>query len=145
MRRAESEQDVQRCLDIRRVVFIEGQNVPEHEEMDGLDGDCTHFLAFIERDGKAVASGTVRLRITDAGQAKLERLAVIGEARSQGLGRMLVSAVEAEATLAGHREVVLGAQLASLGFYERCGYVAEGPVFDDAGIDHRLMRRPMRD
>jgi len=29
--------------------------------------------------------------------------------------------------------------LHALGFYEKLGFVAQGPVFDDAGIDHREM------
>jgi ElaA protein len=33
----------------------------------------------------------------------------------------------------------LGAQIQALGFYEKLGFVAVGPVYDDAGIDHRDM------
>ena len=33
----------------------------------------------------------------------------------------------------------LGSQTHALGFYERLGFIAEGPVYDDAGIPHRDM------
>ena len=39
----------------------------------------------------------------------------------------------------GVAQVTLGAQVTALGFYERLGFVAQGPVFEDAGIDHREM------
>lgn len=53
-----------------------------------------------------------------------------------------MAAVE-DAARAGAREVVLAAQVAAIPFYERLGYVAECPVFDDAGIPHRTMRRAL--
>ena len=39
----------------------------------------------------------------------------------------------------GLRLMVLSAQTQALGFYERLGYTAYGPVFDDAGLPHRWM------
>ena len=35
--------------------------------------------------------------------------------------------------------VKLGAQTHALGFYEKLGFEAQGPVYDDAGIEHRDM------
>ncbi|MNL75333.1 hypothetical protein D3C87_2011180 [compost metagenome] len=40
----------------------------------------------------------------------------------------------------GVNELRLESQTHALAFYERLGFVAEGPEFDDAGIPHRLMR-----
>jgi predicted GNAT family N-acyltransferase len=37
---------------------------------------------------------------------------------------------------------LLHAQTSVVPFYERLGYTAEGPVFDEAGIPHRKMSRP---
>ena len=48
-------------------------------------------------------------------------------------------AAVAECRARGFAQVRLGAQVQALGFYERLGFVAEGPVFDDAGIPHREM------
>jgi predicted GNAT family N-acyltransferase len=39
--------------------------------------------------------------------------------------------------------VVLHAQTHALRFYERQGFVADGPVFDEAGIAHRRMSRAL--
>ena len=71
----------------------------------------------------------------------LGRLAVRPETRGTGLGVDLVAAVEARAAERGLRVMVLSAQTHALGFYERLGYAAYGPVFDDAGLPHRWMRR----
>jgi ElaA protein len=37
----------------------------------------------------------------------------------------------------------LGSQVHAIRFYEALGFVAEGPVFDDAGIPHRNMVLPL--
>lgn len=62
-------------------------------------------------------------------------------ARGLGVGVALVRAIEAEAGRLGLAAVDLGAQTHALGFYERLGYEAYGPEFQDAGIPHRAMRR----
>ena len=72
----------------------------------------------------------------------LGRLAVRpADPRAPALGVGLVAAIEARAAERGLRVVALSAQTQALGFYERLGYTAYGPVFDDAGLPHRWMRR----
>lgn len=124
------------CLAIRRTVFIEEQGVAEEEEVDGLDPDCLHLLA--TRDGEPV--GAARLRPYGPGVVKAERVAVLREARGEGIGAALMQGLHLLARRQGAEEVVLAAQLTALPFYERLAYVAEGPVFLDAGIEHRRMR-----
>ena len=46
--------DIEACLEIRRRVFIDEQQVTLAEEVDGLDPACEHFLARI--DGVPVAT-----------------------------------------------------------------------------------------
>ena len=50
--------DAQVLSDLRRVVFIEEQNVPEKDEWEGGEEECWHWLAVV--DGRFV--GTVRLK-----------------------------------------------------------------------------------
>ncbi|WP_431047829.1 GNAT family N-acetyltransferase [Streptomyces sp. P1-3] len=76
--------------------------------------------------------------------AVLGRLAVGRAARGTGLGALLVRAVEAEARRLGLAEVYLESQTHALGFYEKLGYRAYGPEFDEgSGIPHRAMRRTL--
>ena len=127
------------CLDIRLKVFVDGQNVPLEEEVDGLDELCTHFLGF--NGGSPL--GTARLRITEHGEARAERVAVLEEARGTGVGAAVMTLLQKTAAQHGHREVVLHAQVPVIPFYERLGYVAEGPVFMDCDIPHRTMRKAL--
>lgn len=125
------------CYEIRRTVFCEEQKVPEDLEMDEHDAAALHFLVF--RDGRPVA--TARLLEKD-GAAKIGRVAVLKDCRGEGLGVAVMNAAMTAARRMGLAPLVLDAQVQVIPFYERLGFVAEGPVFDDAGIPHRRMTRP---
>ena len=123
------------CRAIRMRVFVEEQAVPAELEMDDLDAVATHLLACV--DGEPV--GTARL--VDKGEAvKIGRVAVLKEYRGSGVGKSIMEYAIDEARRRGYREVVLSSQTYALPFYERLGFIAEGPEYDDAGIPHRTMR-----
>lgn len=42
IRITQDKNDILSCLQLRRTVFIEEQNVPEDEEVDGDDPNCEH-------------------------------------------------------------------------------------------------------
>ena len=77
------------------------------------------------------------------GVAKIERVAVDGSMRGFGLGRRVMDAIEDLARRRDQSVALLAAQVPVLVFYEKIGYVAEGDVFLDAGIEHRWMRKPL--
>ena len=132
------------CLHLRRVVFIEEQGVPEHDELDDQDAACAHFLALPHVDAPLEAAiGTARMMLL-SGKAKAQRVAVLSSQRSLGVGRALMDALEEAAVDEGRALVVLGAQLTAVPFYEKLGYVGEGEVFLDAGIPHRTMTKSLR-
>lgn len=128
----ESESERARARAIRRAVFVEEQAVPLELESDGLDASCDHFLAWLA--GEAV--GTARARMTARGW-KLERVAVLREHRARAVGRALVAGALARAPKGA--PVIIHAQESALGFWQRVGFVAEGPRFEEGGIGHRLM------
>lgn len=131
--RIELTDDIAACLALRRAVFIDEQGVSEADELDDLDGQCLHLLAHIS-DAPA---GTARIMIKD-GTAKIGRVCVLEQHRGKGLGAELIR--HALKIANGKAEQAkLGAQLHALGFYEALGFAAVGPVYDDAGIDHRDM------
>jgi len=134
--------EFEKCLQIRREVFIEEQGVAEGLELDGLEAECVHFLAWKDGDRELEqAIGTARLWIDATGIAKAQRVAVLETARGDGAGRVLMRAVEEVTRSRGIASLVLGAQLTAIPFYESIGYKAYGNFFDDAGILHRMMRR----
>ena len=126
------------AMKIRMAVFVDEQGVPPDLEPDEYDAGATHLLA---RDGNGEAVGTARIVGKGDGVAKIGRVAVLPSYRQRGVGRALM--VEALRVLHrdGFAQVFLDAQLPVIAFYEGLGFVAEGPVFDDAGIDHRRMTR----
>lgn len=130
--------DMEDVLEIRRIVFIVGQDVPEHEERDGKDDQAIHLIAY---DGDTPV-GTARLLVED-GYGKIGRVAVLAETRGKGLGKGIMLAALEELRAEGMATAKLAAQTHALGFYEALGFVAEGPEFLDAGIRHRNMSRAL--
>ncbi|EYD73094.1 GNAT family N-acetyltransferase [Limimaricola hongkongensis] len=129
--------DLSQCHALRRTVFIEEQNVSEAEEMDGLDAEAIHLIATCD----GVPVGTARLLIRGE-TGKIGRVAVLRDHRGTGLGAAIMR--QAEAALRsrpGITRLYLSAQTHALPFYEKLGYAAYGPEYDDAGIPHRDMEK----
>lgn len=123
---------------VRRIVFQDEQGVPPELEFDAHDDTAFHVIAVV--DDHVV--GTGRLVIHDD-HAKIGRMAVLRAARTSGIGRALLDALTAEAARRGVARVVLHAQVQAIGFYERSGFTIIGDEFDEAGIPHRRMERPL--
>ena len=81
--------------------------------------------------------------VSEGRAAKLRQMAVRADKRRQGLGRALVERLEAELRGRGIAEIHLNARVEALPFYERLGFLAEGPVFIDIRVPHRHMRKPL--
>jgi len=128
-----------RCAAIRTEVFVAEQRVPPEEEMDELDRDAVHVLAWL--DGAPVATG--RLILTEDAHAKIGRMAVLRPHRRQGVGSAVLTKLMELARERGVRELSLAGQLHAIPFYERFGFVAGGDVFVEAGIEHRMMDREL--
>lgn len=132
-------QDLEACLKLRFEVFVDEQGVPVEEERDALDDTATHLLAL--QDGTPV--GTARIVFQDD-TAKIGRVCVVKTARGTGLGAKLIEACVCVArNQAGVTRAKLGAQTHAIGFYEKVGFEVYGPVYLDAGIDHRDMVKPL--
>ena len=119
---------------IRRLVFVDEQLVPLEMELDALDPQSLHALAYAG-GGRAVATG----RLLPDGH--IGRMAVLREWRKQGVGGAVLERLVEAARLRGDAEVVLSAQTHALAFYRRHRFVAEGDTYLDAGIPHQTMRR----
>ena len=126
--------DFAACMAIRRQVFVQEQNVPEQQELDEHDATALHLLATL--DGRPV--GTARLLI-DGAEGKIGRVAILPDCRGTGAGAALMRAALDELRARGVSTARLGAQTHALRFYEKLGFTAYGPVYDDAGIPHRDM------
>lgn len=119
--------------DVRTEVFLVEQRVPVELEWDEMDAVSLHAAAF-DAAGRALATG----RLLPDGH--IGRMAVRCDARAQGLGSVILTALMQAAKQRGQREVMLNAQIHAEGFYTRFGFAREGAEFDDAGIPHICMR-----
>ncbi len=119
---------------LRFAIFVGEQNVPAGIELDDLDASCVHAVAY-DVDGKAIGTG----RLLPDGQ--IGRMAVVVEWRRRGIGAEILEALIGEARKRGHAEAMLSAQLQAAEFYREAGFVAEGKVYEEAGILHQKMRK----
>ena len=117
---------------IRRVVFIDEQNVSEAEEIDGLDDQHTHALCLDQQTGAAIGCA----RISDTG--KIGRMAVIKQYRGLGVGAAIMEFCN-QTVLTQGLEPYLDAQVDAIDFYRKLGYETKGKVFMDANIPHKRM------
>ena len=134
------------ALAVRFRVFVDEQRVPAGEEVDRYDASATgsdafHLLA--RAGGRPIGAARLLLDPPADGPVHLGRVAVLAEWRRRGVGEALMGRLHEEARRRGYREVEISAQVHAIPFYERLGYIAEGPVYLEAGIEHRVMRRAL--
>jgi predicted GNAT family N-acyltransferase len=135
LRWARGSEDVDAALRIREQVFCVEQGVPREEELDELDEQALHLLAF---DGER-AVGTLRLVLL-GGDAKIGRVAVEADRRHRGIASRMLALALTRARHEGARCVRLAAQIVAVALYEQAGFAVEpGGPFDDAGIPHVWM------
>jgi predicted GNAT family N-acyltransferase len=137
LQRSKTEAELADVMRIRFTVFVDEQNVPPELEPDEYDAEAIHLL-LVDSDTSA-SVGTARIVNKGNGIAKIGRVAILREWRGKGMGEVLMQKTMELAREHGFTSAILDAQTYVIGFYERFGFVAEGPVFDDAGIPHRRM------
>jgi len=128
------------CSELRAVrgrVFIDEQKVPVELEWDDVDQVSAHVLAQ-SSEGESIGTG----RLLPDGH--IGRMAVVQGWRGRGVGSKLLQELMRMAHEAGFTEVRLNAQTHALPFYASHGFRVEGPIFLDAGIEHRYMRCALR-
>ncbi len=126
--------DIETAFSIRRKVFVEEQQVDPGLEYDEYESIAHHYLVF-DND---IPCGTARWRKTPNG-IKLERFAVLPAHRNKGIGDILVQKVLADVLPFG-LTIYLHSQLRACSLYRRNGFVEEGDLFVEAGIEHYKMR-----
>ena len=131
----ESDNEKESVISIRRIVFIQELNIPEHMEIDDNEDLATYVLAKVE--GKNV--GTARWRETNSG-IKLERFAVLNQYRSYGVGTAMTKFILKQ--LDQSKLIYLNAQESAISFYEKLGFDSTGSMFDEVGIAHQKMIFP---
>lgn len=105
------------------------------------ESDDLHLVA---RDADGNVSGCLILVDAGSGVVKMRQVAVDPALQRLGLGTELVRASEQIARERGFLVMRLHARDSAVPFYARLGYEVEGPEFEEVGIPHRKMARPLR-
>ena len=134
--RVKSEAEMKFVRDIRMEVFVREQGVPLELEMDELDNEAVHVLAYV--DGVPAGCGRLLLK---GEEAKIGRVAVKKSMRRYGIGTGICKLLISIAGDHGVQKIYLGAQLTAVEFYSSLGFAKEGEVFMEAGIKHIKMVR----
>ena len=120
---------------IRYEVFVDEQNVPEELEIDGLDNEAKHVLAFV--DGVPIGTG----RILNDGH--IGRVAVLKKHRGLGIGKLIMKELIKWAHDISLEKVWLSSQWHAHSFYLDLGFVCVSEIYKEAGIDHIKMHRAL--
>ena len=135
IRFTQNNKDMLSCLNLRRTVFIEEQNVPENEEVDGDDPSCDHILLTVSD----IPVGAARLKYYND-FIKVQRVCVLKNYRGQGIGSKIINFIIRHVEKNDIRSSVrLGSQIHALEFYKRLGFIEFGEEYLDAGIVHKDM------
>jgi len=116
---------------IRYEVFVDEQNVPEELEIDGLDNEAKHVLAFV--DGMPIGTG----RILNDGH--IGRVAVLKKHRGLGIGKLIMKELIKWARDMSLEKVWLSSQWHAHSFYLDLDFVCVDEIYKEAGIDHIKM------
>ena len=99
IKEVQTPEELKQTQAIRVKVLESEQGFPHDMNIDGLDESADHIL--ILDDGVPVA--TARLTVTDSGEGKIARIAVLGSHRGVGLGKRLIRGLEGVAKRRGLR------------------------------------------
>ncbi len=110
---------------------VHGRELELRVEIDGLDGEAKHVLAFV--DGLPIGTG----RILNNGH--IGRVAVLKNYRGLGIGKSIMKDLIKWAQDMNLEKVWLSSQWHAHSFYLDLGFVCVGEIYKEAGIDHIKM------
>ncbi|MFE8700447.1 GNAT family N-acetyltransferase [Cytobacillus sp. FJAT-54145] len=131
-----NEKEFADALEVRKVVFVNEQQVPMEEEIDQFESESTHFVLYDNEE----PIGAGRFRVVD-GYGKVERICVMKDKRKSGSGKAIMLKIEQFAIESGVSALKLNAQTHAIPFYENLGYEVISVEFLDAGIPHKTMKK----
>lgn len=134
-----SNQQLYQMLALRSEVFVVEQNCA-YQDLDGKDLKAIHLIGSL--NNKVLATARLLPKgVSYPDAASIGRIVVHPSLRGQDLGRKTVElALEQYQKLWPNEALLIGAQARLTRFYEELGFVAEGEIYDEDGIDHITMR-----
>ena len=137
--------ELEKAFNMRVKVFVDEQGCPISEEFDKWDNwdtinvESFHFNIYF----KNVCAGTARVIIDNNLSlnltAKIQRVCILNNYRNIHLGVTLIKKLHEFIKKKGIRYSEISAQISAIGFYRKLGYIEEGSIYMDAGIEHKKM------
>lgn len=120
---------------IRKVVFMDEQNVSLEDEMDAAGDEKSHHLVLYVNN-EPIGTGRILL---DNNVCVIGRIAVLKEYRGKHYGKLVMNEIVKKTKELGIKKAELHAQTHALGFYKALGFVEYGEEYLDANIPHMSM------
>lgn len=126
-------------IKLRNEVFVVEQNCV-FQDADDKDQRSYHLAGY--KDNKLAAYARLVPSGVSYPQISIGRVITLPAFRKSGIGKELMQeAINHSFGLFGKQSIKIGAQLYLKKFYESFGFVQEGGVYDEDGIDHVHMVR----
>ena len=135
-----SRDELYAILRVRAEVFVVGQRC-FYLDPDGVDHIAVH-VGLVDADGALAAYARVYPEEDAPGVWRIGR--VLAVHRGEGLGRCVMELAEDAARARGATLLRMDSQRQAAGFYAKLGWHETGPDFDEAGIPHVRMEKPLR-
>jgi len=95
-----------------------------------------HFGLFDDHENLLACVSAVPL---NNGRVKIRQMAVDPDIQGRGAGRQLMTMMEQCLSAKGYDHFYMHARISARGFYEKLGYSAAGPEFEEVSVPHVKM------
>ncbi|UQD53462.1 GNAT family N-acetyltransferase [Bacillus methanolicus] len=139
IRAAESEEEIQKALELRRMVFVHEQHMFEENDLDEYDDGAIYLNAWSRR--KDLLIGTVRC-YRDKEKPNVwwgGRLAVHPDYRTRGIGVYLIRAAIETVKNQQASRFLASVQLQNIELFKKLGWEPIGDIFFFHGHPHQIM------
>ena len=119
IKQPETPEEFAQYFDLRWRVLRAPWQQPAGSEKDTLEDACIHIMAC---DDAGAVIGVARLQFNSDNEAQIRYMAVNSDHNKKGIGRQIVSALEAIALENKRTKIILDAREPAVGFYEKLGY-----------------------
>jgi len=103
--------------------------------------DSFHLACYDQNTNELL--GVLILKPVNDSTLKMRQVAVAAQAQSKGIGTFIVQASEQFAIHKNYTRIALHARLSAVDFYLKNGYLAQGDIFQEVGIDHLAMYKSL--
>lgn len=119
------------AYNVRIEAMVKGFGIRLDQEIDDNDRENTNYVVAIA--GKYPV-GTCRLNWLDEKTGKIERVCVLEEYRTKGIGKQVILEAEKWMQEKGISKILISSRVDAVGFYEKLGYEVNWDTREDHGV-----------